>query len=156
MSTEPEMTTREDRSPWHASEAVAPCSVYVSTPRRRVRATGPFSVRTGARVSTTVTGKEQLAALPTPSVAEQPTVFEPRENTVPEAGEHTVLTPPQASWAEGAKLATAPPALHSSAGTAGHTSVGAVSSSTVTVASHEAVAPFESVQVSFTACVPFA
>jgi hypothetical protein len=108
----------------------------------------------GGCESPTTTGKLHRDWLPAPSTAVHVTAVVPSANVLPEAGAHTVLTAPQLSCAAGAKLACAPPPLHSNTGTPGHSTAGGALSCTVTVASHVLLSPNESVHVNVTRCRP--
>src|SRR6266496_4934056 len=104
----------------------------------------------------TFTWKVHPAVLPEPSVAVQVTVEAPSGKTEPEAGEQTTVAAEQLSAALGvAKVTMAPAdAVATAATLAGQMMVGGVSSTTVTVAAHEADAPWLSVTVSVTKVAP--
>src|SRR6267143_1711564 len=111
-------------------------------------------VTTGGRVSRTAIWKRQLARLPELSTATQlAAVGASSEMFVPDGGVH-VTDAPQLSVTVGAKLATAPSALHSSVWSAGQTMTGGVVSTTDTVPVHEVTCCLPSVQVSVTNVAP--
>src|SRR5688572_21887648 len=117
----------------------------------------PGTDSTGLTVSTTVTVKLRVPALPALSVAEQVTVVVPTANVEPLAGVHTgVNAPSTLSTADAVKLYTAPAGeVACSVAPAGTVMTGGVVSTTVMVKFISATLPCESVAVQEIVVVPY-
>jgi hypothetical protein len=114
---------------------------------------GPLPAGGAGRL--TITGNEQAALLPLPSVALQVTVVVPMGNRLPDGGAQVTVGVSQLSVAVAVKVTTAPDALVAATVMfAGQMMLGGVVSTTVTVVVHIAELPARSVAVNLTVCVP--
>lgn len=106
-------------------------------------------------MSTTVTPEPQELEFPDPSMALQDMGVDPRGKVEPESGVQFTPMGPQLSDTNGVKKSGAPLGpVHSMVGRSGQVMAGGWSSTTVTVAEHEAEAPWSSVAVSVTNVLP--